>query len=84
MNVSDAQAIFQETTTTPVLTKKEVVYNILVDEGPMTRREIMSLTSYKWSTIYDILYRFEMEGKVHRYSKRIKRGRPWTMWDIKS
>ncbi|MFW9993018.1 MAG: hypothetical protein ACFFD4_13325 [Candidatus Odinarchaeota archaeon] len=64
--------------------KSDRVVELLELNGPLTRKDIMSLSGYAWSTIYDILARLEMKGKVNRYSQRIQRGRPRVFWRIKN
>ena len=65
---------------TAIQSKTDKIVVLLEDHGPMTRKDIMQLSGYAWSTIYDALYRLEIKGKVSRYSQRIKRGRPRVFW----
>ncbi|MHA2295911.1 MAG: hypothetical protein ACXAEU_19705 [Candidatus Hodarchaeales archaeon] len=76
------QDLSRDTRNKPVQKKSDRVVEILEMNGPLTRKDIMILSGYAWSTIYDILYRLEMKGKVNRYSQRIKRGRPKVYWKI--
>jgi len=76
------QELSRDARSNPLLKKSDMVVELLEMNGPLTRKDIMSLSGYAWSTIYDILYRLEMKGKCSRYSQRIKRGRPRVLWKM--
>jgi len=64
--------------------KTDSLYGLLEENGPMTRKEIVSTTGMPWSTVYDSLCKLECRGKVSRYSIRAKRGRPKVLWRTSS
>ncbi|MHA1166330.1 MAG: helix-turn-helix domain-containing protein [Candidatus Hodarchaeales archaeon] len=80
--VDDNQSAVNKARNNRIPKKNDVIYSLLSSYGPMTRRELMLMSGYAWSTIYDILYRLELKGKVERFSRRIIRGRPRVYWKV--
>lgn len=53
------------------------IYNLLIENGPMTRDDIVRLTNLPRTTIYDHLVKLMIKGMVEKYSLITnKRGRP--------
>ncbi len=55
----------------------DFLLKILSDKGPITRSSLVSLTNIPRTTLYDILAKLIMQGKVEKKPVRTKkRGRP--------
>lgn len=56
---------------------EDFLLKILADKGPITRSSLVSLTNIPRTTLYDILAKLIMQGKVEKTPVRTKkRGRP--------
>jgi len=56
---------------------EDFLLNILLEKGPITRSSLVSLTNIPRTTLYDILAKLIMQGKVEKTPVRTKkRGRP--------
>ena len=63
---------------------EEFLSEILEEKGPITRGTLVSLTNIPRTTLYDILSKMIMKGKVEKKPiKSKKRGRPKILFKIK-
>ncbi|MHA1450657.1 MAG: hypothetical protein ACTSP4_14700 [Candidatus Hodarchaeales archaeon] len=66
-----------------MLSKQEIILDMLGTLGPMTRVELMEHTGIKWTTLYDNLEKLALKHLVVNYSSRKSaRGRPHTIWKL--
>ncbi|MFW9997811.1 MAG: helix-turn-helix domain-containing protein [Candidatus Odinarchaeota archaeon] len=54
----------------------------LLEKSDKTRSELVKESDIPWTTVYDILFKLEMKGKVRRYSKKSEKGRPSVYWKL--
>ena len=63
---------------------EDFLLKILDEKGPITRSNLVSLTNIPRTTLYDILAKLIMEGKVEKKPVRTKkRGRPKVLFASK-
>ena len=62
----------------PDIDIKSYLHSVIQKSGPLTRSEIVDLTSIPWTTVYDNLVKLLMKKKVMKFSVKIRRtkGRP--------
>ncbi|NHJ03218.1 MAG: hypothetical protein EAX90_00170 [Candidatus Heimdallarchaeota archaeon] len=64
---------------------EEFLTDILEEKGPITRGTLVSLTNIPRTTLYDVLSKMIMKGKVEKKPvKSNKRGRPKILFSIKN
>lgn len=62
---------------------EEFLLSILEEKGPLTRGKLVNLTNIPRTTLYDVLSKLIMKGKVKKKPKRNhKRGRPKILFTI--
>ena len=62
--------------------KKQLVLQVLKERGPITRNELSKITGIPRTTLYDLLTKLILEGKVEKYALRDgRRGRPKIYWE---
>ena len=63
---------------------EEFLLNLLESKGPITRGTLVSLTNIPRTTLYDVLSKMIMKGKIEKKPIRTdKRGRPKILFQIK-
>ncbi|MFW9921738.1 MAG: helix-turn-helix domain-containing protein [Candidatus Thorarchaeota archaeon] len=63
---------------------EEFLIDILKDKGPITRGTLVSLTNIPRTTLYDVLSKMIMKGKIEKKPvKTLKRGRPKILFAVK-
>jgi predicted transcriptional regulator len=61
------------------------VYDVLVEQGPLTRDELVARTKVARTTIYDALTRLSIRGLVTRFTEpRQSRGRRRVFYNVLS
>lgn len=67
-----------------IVEKHAKIMDALAINGKLTRDEVVRLTGYPRSTVYDNLVRLEKKGLVERAPfNNFKRGRPKVFWNLK-
>jgi DNA-binding MarR family transcriptional regulator len=64
---------------------EQFLIEILNEKGPLTRGRLASLTNIPRTTLYDVLSKLIMNGRVQKKPRRTdKRGRPKVFFSVKS
>ena len=62
---------------------KNLLLELLRNNGPMTRKELMDLTKLPWTTLFDNLEKLLRKNAIIKYPNHSrKRGRPKIMWGV--
>lgn len=63
---------------------EDFLINILKEKGPLTRGTLVSLTNIPRTTLYDVLSKMIMKGKIEKKPiRKNKRGRPKILFQLK-
>jgi len=65
--------------------RDKVIFDLLRENKPLTRKEIVDIVNLPRTTVYDMLERLERDGKVKSITKTNgKIGRPRVLWTVRS
>jgi predicted ArsR family transcriptional regulator len=63
---------------------KELVTDLLKNQGPLTRGEMVDITGIPRTTLFDTLDKLILSGKVDKYKMKLaKKGRPTVYYEIR-